>query len=401
MANPLDSGFSLGMPADLRQRLEQAVLQCVRDSHAAWLAGDPQTAIDCLDRALALNPAQPDALRCQKGMILLAQGDWVRGWPLFDLRWNLRGAAWHPTGRALAQPQWQGTEPLEGRTILLHNEHGLGDGIMLARFAPALAARGARVLLEVQPALVELMRGLAGVSQVLPTGAPATDYDFHCPLFSLPPALALRPEAIPEAGGYLRSDRARSDQWQRLLGERRRPRVGLAWSGLAANGNDRWRSIALESLAATLPDGIDALSLQQQVRDTDQPALRNHPAIRHFGTALHSMADTAALCEQVDLVVSVDTSVAHLAGALGKPVWILLPNPPLDFRWMLAGETTPWYASARLLRQGPQRRWEPVLERLHDELAAWAARRQPACLSASEVNESAKNSSGGSPAWAA
>ncbi len=360
------------MPTDLAQRLAQAVLQCVRDSHTAWLAGDTQAALDCLDRALGLNPAQPDALRCQKGMIVLALGDWAQGWPLFELRWKLRGAAWHPAERACAAPRWQGTEPLEGRAILLHNEHGLGDGIMLARLARQLAARGARVLLEVQPALVELMRGLAGVSQVLPTGSAVTGFDFHCPLFSLPAALELRPQAVPDAGGYLRGDPARAAQWRSLLGERRRPRVGLAWSGQAANGNDRWRSIALEALTAALPEGIDYLGLQQQVRDTDVPALQAHPALRHFGPALHSMADTAALCEQVDLVVSVDTSVAHLAGALGKPVWILLPNPPLDFRWMLAGESTPWYDSARLLRQGPDRRWEPVLQRLRGELAAWA-----------------------------
>lgn len=394
MMNSLYSGFSPAMPADLAQRLAQAVRQCVRDSHTAWLAGDAQAALDCLDRALALHPAQADALRCQKGMILLALGDWAQGWPLFELRWQLRGAAWHPTERAFASPRWQGAEPLEGRSILLHNEHGLGDGIMLARFARTLAARGARVSLEVQPALVALMRTLAGVSEVLPTGMAGAGYDFHCPLFSLPPALALRPEAIPDAGGYLRSDPARAAAWRACLGERRRPRVGLAWSGQAANGNDRWRSIALGALAAALPEGIDYVSLQQQVRAGDQPALQARPALRHFGPALHCMADTAALCEQLDLVVSVDTSVAHLAGALGKPVWILLPSPPLDFRWLLAGETTPWYDSARLLRQGPDRRWAPVLERLRGALAAWAAQPrdshlQPACLSASEVNESA------------
>lgn len=360
------------MPTDLAQRLAQAVLQCVRDSHTAWLAGDTQAALDCLDRALGLNPAQPDALRCQKGMIVLALGDWAQGWPLFELRWKLRGAAWHPAERACAAPRWQGTEPLEGRAILLHNEHGLGDGIMLARLARQLAARGARVLLEVQPALVELMRGLAGVSQVLPTGSAVTGFDFHCPLFSLPAALELRPQAVPDAGGYLRGDPARAAQWRSLLGERRRPRVGLAWSGQAANGNDRWRSIALEALTAALPEGIDYLGLQQQVRDTDVPALQAHPALRHFGPALHSMADTAALCEQVDLVVSVDTSVAHLAGALGKPVFLLLPGFGTDWRWLRGRDDSPWYPQARLFRGAVDGRWDLALERLEGAVAEMA-----------------------------
>ncbi len=388
-----------GMGAKAAPSNAEPVLQCVRDSHAAWLAGDAQSALEHLDRALGLDPVQADLLLTQKGMILLAQGDWARGWPLFESRLKSGGATWRPLHRSFGQPLWRGSEALEGRRILVHNEYGLGDAILLARFVREVAARGAQVVLEVQPALIELMQGLSGASQILPCGS-CTEFDFHCPMFSLPAALALRPESIPDAGGYLRSDPARAAAWRARLGERRRPRVGLAWSGEADSPIDPWRSISLERLAAALPEGIDYLSLQQQVRDTDQTALHARPALRHFGSALHSMADTAALCDQVDLVVSVDTSVAHLAGALGKPVWILLPNPPPDFRYLLAGDKTPWYDSARLLRQGPDRRWEPVLERLRTELAAWAAGPQPACLSASEVNESAKNSSGGNPAWA-
>lgn len=339
-----------------------------------------------IDEAIAANeavlsrPDLPPATRrtatYNQACSLLQRGDYEPAWPLLEARWGTGGPS-----RCLAQPLWLGEPSLRGATILLHWEQGLGDTLMMSRFASDVAAGGARVILSVQPPLVRVLQGLEGVERIvslplligpravsMPAGSlPA--FDFQCPLFSLPLALRLRAEDVPGRGAYLRAEPERLRRWAARLGPRERLRIGIAWSGNAGQPNDHRRSMALADFLRGMPRACELVSLQPMVRDTDRQALSAHPRLRHFGGDIADMADTAALCELVDLVVSVDTSVAHLAGAMGRPVWILLCFAP-DWRWHDRGEASAWYDSARLLRQPAPGDWGSVLARVREELAA-------------------------------
>lgn len=321
-------------------------------------------AIASYDRALAARPHDANA-RLYKGMALLLAGRLEEGWPLFEWRWKTAGFPSLP--RPFDRPLWLGEQPLEGKTILLHAEQGLGDALQFCRYAPLVGALGARVLLEVKKPLVGIMRGLEGVSRVIERGQTLPGFDFHCPLMSLPLAFKTTLDSIPGARGYLRSSTDRLAIWRQRLGPRQRPRVGLVWSGNPGYQFDARRSLELKQLLAYLPDNCEYISLQKDVRERDMQALAQS-RIRHFDTEHEDFSDSAAICDLVDLVVSSDTSGAHLAGALGRPAWVLLPHVP-DWRWMLEREGSPWYESVRLYRQAPDWRWAPVLERLARDLS--------------------------------
>ena len=188
-------------------------------------------------------------------------------------------------------------------------------------------------------------------------------YDLQCPLLSLPLAFNTRLDTVPATTPYLQASPEKIAHWARWLGPRTGPRIGLVWSGSAGHQNDRRRSIPLAQFLTLLSEGVQAVSLQKEVRDADRQTLHDHPGMFHFGDALTDFSDTAALCALVDVVVCVDTSVAHLAGALGRPVWLLLPTNP-DWRWLLGREDSPWYPSARLFRQDTPRDWDGVLARV-------------------------------------
>ena len=320
-------------------------------------------------RVVALQPHDADAQWAQGWCDLLA-GDWARGLPQLEWRWKKPGFT-SPV-RQFSKPLWLGQDDLRGRTILLHAEQGLGDTIQFGRYATQLHAMGARVLLEVQPQLKQLMRSLPGVSQVLAKGEGfLPPFDVHCPLMSLPLALKTTPDTVPSPGAYLQAPQAAVDAWEERLGPRKAPRVGLVWSGNAAHRNDRLRSMSAAALLQAIAPGIELYSLQKEIRDSDKPALQARHVI-DVSARLNSLEDTAALIQHMDLVISVDTSVAHLAGALGKPTWILLSQLP-DWRWLMNRPDTPWYGSARLFRQGQWGVWDDVLaqvqQALHMELA--------------------------------
>ena len=245
--------------------------------------------------------------------------------------------------RNFARPLWLGSPDIAGKTILLHAEQGFGDTIQFCRYAPLVAARGARVILEVQEPLRELASTLGASVEVVSRGHALPDFDLHCPLLSLPLAFSTTLATIPSATPYLGADAQAAADWATRLGSSNRRRIGLAWSGRPAHTNDHNRSIPLQSFLPLL-DGIDAtfVSLQRDVRSADTELLRARNNVLHFGNDLKNFADTAALIANLDLVVSVDTSVAHLAGALAKPVWVLLPYIP-DWRWLLDRDDTPWY----------------------------------------------------------
>ncbi len=326
-------------------------------------------ALDDLARAAAIAPDRPEIHR-DRAYTLLELGRWEEGWPLTEWRWHV------PDGRLVARrwdrPQWRG-EPVAGKTVLLHNEQGLGDAIMLARLATAVAERGARVLLEVQDSLIGLLSQVEGVRQTLPFGSRHPPHDLHCPLFSLPGVLGLSTSSVPSRSGYLKADSARVQAWRHRLGKATRPRIGIAWSGNPEHSEDAYRSIPLERFVRALPSGeVEVIRLQTSMRDSDAPVLSANSWIRSFD-GISDFEDTAALCALVDLVVTVDTSVAHLAGAMGRPTWILLTDPA-EYRWMASGDRTPWYDSMELLRQEPGRGWDPLLATLRERLVDWAAR---------------------------
>ncbi|MGZ3239900.1 MAG: glycosyltransferase family 9 protein, partial [Burkholderiaceae bacterium] len=235
------------------------------------------------------------------------------------------------------------------------------------RYAKLVAALGARVILEVQKPLASLLMNLEGVTQLVGKGSALPAFDYHCPLLSLPLAFKNNLGNIPASAKYLSSDAAKITQWQARLGTKTKPRIGLVWSGNALHVNDRNRSIFLSDWVKELPTGFQYVSLQKEVRDADKQTLQAHTDILNFENTLNDFSDTAALCELMDVVISVDTSVAHLAGALGKPTFVLLPYFP-DWRWLLDRSDSPWYPSVKLFRQASMGEWGSVLQNVNKEI---------------------------------
>ncbi len=310
-------------------------------------------------RALALQPDHPKA-HLNAAMCALLAGDLADGFAGYEWRWrNPPNSTWV---RDFAQPLWLGREDITGKTLLLHAEQGMGDTIQFCRYAMAAADRGARVILEVQRPLQALLSTLEGPAAVIARGDALPAFDIHCPLMSLPLAFGTAPAPIP----YLSADPARAADWAGRLGPG--PRVGLAWGGNPALKNDRHRSIPLHRFAPLIAGGMTFVSLQKDLRPGDGALIGQWENFAHFGDDLHDFAETAALINALDVVVAVDTAVAHLAGAMGKTVYILLPDIGVDWRWMTARADSPWYPTARLLRQPTAGDWDSVIARLGEEL---------------------------------
>jgi tetratricopeptide (TPR) repeat protein len=316
-------------------------------------------------QALALDSNYAEA-HWNRSLLRLLAGDFEHGWAETEWRW--KNASLGLKERNFARPLWLGAEKIDGRTILLHHEQGFGDAIQFCRYAPMIAARGARVILEVEPPLRSLMADLAGVSHCVSKGDALPDFDLHCPLLSLPLRFGTRIETIPSTTPYLRAPVDGQD-WNARLGRKDRPRIGLVWAGNPKHRDDRKRSIDLDVLLPLFDVAATFVSLQKDSRAADEAVLAKRSDIIDVGPSLNSFADTAALISHLDLVISVDTSVAHLAGALGRPVWVLLPFVP-DWRWLLDRDDSPWYPTARLFRQTDTGDWRGVVGRvctaLHD-----------------------------------
>jgi tetratricopeptide (TPR) repeat protein len=334
-------------------------------------------------RAVEIKPDYVEA-HWNRSLALLATGDLATGWPEYEWRWQ-RSYSQHLI-RRFTQPQWRG-EPLDGKRILLHAEQGLGDTLQFCRYARLVAARRpAGLVLEVPSPLVGLLTDsfadldieIVPMASDFPGGEGLPRFDVHCPLMSLPLAFGTRLDTIPSDLPYLRVDRDKALRWQGLVGGAPRPRVGLVWAGgIRANhaeavATDRRRSLALAQLAplGTVP-GITFYSLQKggPAAQAKEPPAGLVPI--DLMDAVETFADTAALAAQLDLVISVDTSVAHLVAGLGKPVW-LLSRFDGCWRWLLDRDDSPWYPTVRLYRQTAPGDWSPALERLRNDLAAWA-----------------------------
>lgn len=314
-------------------------------------------AIESFDRALQIRPADATALH-NRALSRLLLGDLPDGWRDYEHRW---GSAGFEPARHASRPRWSASSPRAGRRVLLWSEQGLGDTLHFCRYAPMVEALGADVVLEVQPALKAVLQTLRGVSQVVAQGEPQPACDAQAPLLSLPLAFGTQLAAIPAPIPYLHADPAKSQASKRRLGAPRTRRIGLACSGGTAYRNDASRSIPLR-LLRPLFDRAELFLLQKEVRGTDEADLATS-GIRDVRQELNDFADTAALIECMDLVVSVDTAVAHLAGAMGRPVWILLPWAP-DWRWMLDRDDSPWYPTAKLFRQTRAGDWDGVIDRV-------------------------------------
>ncbi len=327
-----------------------------------------EEALSSFRTALALQPDYGDA-HWNVAVNRLRAGDFKTGWVEHEWRW--KAASLRLKARPFDQPLWLGGEPIGGKLLLLHNDQGLGDAIQFCRYIPHLAARGARVILEVDKPLKDLLPGVAGISQCVVKGEPLPDFELHCPLSSLPLAFGTTLETIPSTTPYLSVGENARD-WTAWLGATRLPRVGLVWSGNPDHKNDHNRSIPLKTLLPLLDVEARFVSLQKNARPGDQVVLGERRDILDAGPELLSFADTAALIAELDLVISVDTSVAHLAGSLGKPVWILLPYLP-DWRWLLERTHSPWYPTARLFRQTETRQWNQVVGQARDALQRFVA----------------------------
>ena len=326
-------------------------------------------AIAGFEALLARNPADADAAH-NAALSRLTVGDYAQGFRQYEARFARSGMP--RRRRDLGKPLWGGEILTQPHTILLHAEQGLGDTIQFARYAPLVARMGGRVVLEVAPELVSLLRRLEGVAQVAERGAALPDFDLHCPMGSLPLALKTEVASIP-AAPYLAASAARIAQWQARL-PALTPRVAFAWAGGAAHPDDRNRSLPLTQLAPLLElDGISFISLQRDPSAADAAALASMKRVTALGAELRDFDDTAAVLALCDLVIAVDTSLAHLAGALGRPIWILLPFRP-DWRWMLVRPDSPWYPSARLYRQGALGDWASVVARVRADLAGMGER---------------------------
>ncbi|MBI1206285.1 MAG: tetratricopeptide repeat protein [Azospirillum sp.] len=399
--------YNLGLCLQLQGRLDEAE-ECLRlaiehqpdlvDAYndlgtLLYRCGRLDEAHDCLKRCLGLRPGhvnalgnltvvlrslgrfdeaightraalamQPDTaeLHWNFAVLLLMAGRFEEGWRESEWRWKMPNFPSPP--RNFLQPQWQG-EPLEGRTILLHGEQGLGDTLQFVRYVPMVAARGARIVLEVQPPLLELCRGLPGVAELRALGTALPPFDLHAPLLSLPAQFDTRLGRIPAEIPYLQPPAAAARRWAERLPKGDSFKVGLVWGGSVTHANDRNRSVPFRRFERFRRiTGVTFHALQKGPA-TLQAATKGSLAMVDLGPALGDFAETAAAVAQLDLVITVDTSVAHLAGAIGRPVWVMIPFPP-DWRWLTEREDTPWYPTMRLFRQTRPGDWEEVIERV-------------------------------------
>ena len=328
--------------------------------------------VSSFEEAIRLKPDYADA-HWNKGLLQLLFGDFAEGWAEYEWRFNVESSSIQK--RSYAQPSWRGRESLDGRKILIYAEQGLGDTIQFCRYGSVLTGLGAKVFLEVPDSLVSLMRSLQGSIEVVSSAERLPEFDYHCPLLSLPGACRTTLETIPSERQYLYADAKKVKHWDERLGNGRKPRIGLAWSGNPAQANDHNRSISLKELLEYLPDHAEYFSLQKEIREGDREVMRAQGKVLHMADDLHDFSDTAALMECMDLVISVDTSVAHLGGALGKPTWVLLSCMP-DWRWLLDRDDSPWYPSVKLYRQTGKRDWRGVLERVKADITGMMFRKE-------------------------
>ncbi len=333
-----------------------------------------EEALEYFARARTVDPEAPEPV-FNESLVRLATGDYEPGWRDYEARWRLAG--FRPNASAFQEPQWDGRVEIAGKTILLHGEQGLGDTILFARYIPMVAARGARVVVAAQDALAPLFASMEGVAEVVGSKDPLPRFDLHAPVGSLPGAFGTRWETIPARVPYLTAaaESATLEYVTRAAQDRSPAHlVGVCWAGSPKNPNDRNRSMRLADFDRVFSaSGVHWVSLQQKLQPGDEEKLAGYDVDVASDRAGRCLADTAALVARLDLVITVDTAIAHLAGALGKPVWVLLP-----FRaywvWARGRTDSPWYPTARLFRQKAPGDWAGVMAEVAGEVRKLPAR---------------------------
>jgi hypothetical protein len=316
--------------------------------------------IQCLRKCIELQPNDADA-HWNLSVALLLTGDWQKGWSEFE--WRLRRK--ETPGRVYAKPLWAG-QPLIGKTLLLWSEQGFGDMIQFFRYVAEARRFGGRVIVDLQAPLVPLLRAQNSADGVYAAGEPLPAFDYHVDLMSMPQIMTTTIQTVPRSVPYVRASTDRSQYWAQRLGVNANRKVGIAWAGRPEHANDRRRSMPVE-LLSVLGEVPDTTFVTIQPRPLNVPGPSGIPLL-DFGPELSDFADSAGLISQLDLIISVDTSVAHLAGAMGRSVWLLLPFSP-DWRWLIQREDSPWYPTMRLFRQRKLGDWPEVLARVVSQLA--------------------------------
>ena len=320
-------------------------------------------AIASYRKSLEINPDFAEA-HCNLAIALLLTGDFGQGWKEYEWRWKLKDRSRYE----LPQPVWDGSD-ISGKTIFFYAEQGFGDTIQFIRFAFLVAEKGAKVIIECQKELKSLMHGAEGVDSVITREDPLPEFDVHCPLLSLPLVFHTTPADIPAHIPYMVADQELARKWkERICGDNSRLKVGIVWSGNPKYKADKFRSVLLNDLLQLWKvEGISFYSLQKGEAARQVKELSEEIKLIDYTEEIHDFSDTAAWIENLDLVISVDTAVAHLAGALGKPVWTLLPYSP-DWRWMMSRADSPWYPTMKLFRQPLPGDWRSVIHKLSEEL---------------------------------
>jgi tetratricopeptide (TPR) repeat protein len=382
--DPLDSASWLNLGNLLRlsdQTLEAVdcydkALEISPEFVEAWInrgvaLGDRlmhEAALQSYGRARALAPNHPE-VDYNEALLRLQTGDFQTGWSLYEARWQRpRLAAWR---RRYNGPVWQGEPLAQGVRLLVHVEQGRGDALQFARYLPLLAQSGAQVIVELDRSLMRMFATLPGVAAVIAQGDVLPAYDLHVSIASIAGLYKTDLHNIPSAQGYLAWPEAGRTSDVRPARAGRGPVVGLVWRGSPRHPNDARRSLTLKKMLAALPEAVSAVCLQSRLTDEERLLLQQR-GVHCFETDAHDFSETATRLSQTDLLLTVDTAAAHLAGALGQPVWLLLPFNP-DWRWLLHRHDSPWYASARLFRQDTAGDWTTPLRAVHDQLLARSA----------------------------
>ncbi|HEY1981220.1 MAG TPA: tetratricopeptide repeat protein [Xanthobacteraceae bacterium] len=374
--------LALDRPEETLASCERALALMPNLAEAHDTAGSAQLmqhgfveALEKYDDAIFLDPCLARA-HFNKALCLLQMGRLEEGLREYEWRKKLR----QPIGlRSYSQAFWSGEESLVGTTLFIYWEQGLGDTIQFYRYAKLAAARGARIVMSVQDSLVNLLKETNPEIQIIRSNETPEDFDCHCPLLSLPFAFRTTLATIPTERSYIAVDQGLRAAWSDRLAPSTRPRIGVVWSGGKRHANDQNRSIPLERLFPLFSADADWICLQTELTAKDVGLVRKYGDISFYGDEVKDFADTAALIDLMDLVITVDTGVAHLAGAMGKPVWILLPYNS-DWRWLHDRDDSPWYPSVKLYRQQQPGNWEPVISQIKNDLRAanpWKPGRGP------------------------
>ncbi|MDA8138509.1 MAG: tetratricopeptide repeat protein [Desulfobacteraceae bacterium] len=373
--------FNLGSALRQAEIYEEAMASLLRaiqlkpDYADAWnnlaLAckniGDLDRSLTCFNRAIALDPELAVA-HWNRSFVYLLQNQYLEGWIDFDWRFRIpQRKSIYPFD--LDGPRWSG-ELVPHAAILIHDEQGLGDTIHMVRYLPMVKARCRRLILETRKELVPLLKNAAGIDQLIvrsTNGRPEAKYDFHFPLLSLPRLFRTTPETAPGQQPYLLADRIKAEVWRNRLPSSGM-KIGLAWAGRPQHTNDRNRSCQLSQLRPILEmPGISFVGLQKGPATEQSKEFIGRSDFINLDAELSDFSDTAAVLTHIDLLITVDTAIAHLAGAMGKPVWVMIPFIP-DWRWGMTSATTPWYPTMRLFRQPRPKDWEAVIQAMKKEL---------------------------------